>query len=87
MLHQRQDAVGHELGGAHRRPAPRNLRHGHHAATGGHLHPPSGPGGCDLVSANVTTRVDHDLDSVTLHRCYNRGDARLNPSVTGADER
>src|SRR5262249_17437734 len=42
----------------------------HHASPGDHLDPAAGPGGDDLVGLRVVaTRVDDDLDPVTLHRC------------------
>src|SRR5262249_28239672 len=42
----------------------------HHASPGDHLDPAASPGGDDLVGLRVVaTRVDDDLDPVTLHRC------------------
>src|SRR5262249_29098145 len=50
--------------------AARHLVDLHHASPGDHLDPAAGPGGDDLVGLRVVaTRVDDDLDPVTLHRC------------------
>src|SRR5712692_9296758 len=68
MLDQREHPAGHEPGRPHHHVAAGHLVDLHHAAPGDHLDPAAGPGGLDLVGLLATTRVDDDLDPVTLHR-------------------
>src|SRR5262249_48172625 len=70
MLDQGEHPTGHEPGRSHHHAAARHLVDLHHASPGDHLDPAAGPGGDDLVGLRVVaTRVDDDLDPVTLHRC------------------
>src|SRR5215813_9862863 len=70
MLDQGEHPTGHEPGRSHHHAAARHLVDLHHASPGDHLDPAAGPGGGDLVGLRVVaTRVDDDLDPVTLHRC------------------
>src|SRR5262245_50738826 len=70
MLDQGEHPTGHEPRRAHHHAAARHLVDLHHASPGDHLDPAASPGGDDLVGLRVVaTRVDDDLDPVTLHRC------------------
>lgn len=71
VLDQRDDAVGHELGGSYWCSSASGFGDGDHASSGGDLDPPAGPSGGHLVRADVIACFDDDLDAVTLHMWVN----------------
>src|SRR5262245_47961769 len=75
VLDQGEDPAGHEPGRPHHHAAAGHLVDLHQAAPGDHLDPAASPGCHDLVGLSAAaTRVDDDLDPVTLH--HGRPDAR-----------
>src|SRR5215475_14660310 len=75
VLDQGEHPAGHEPGRPHHHAAAGHLVDLHQPAPGDHLDPAASPGCHDLVGLSAAaTRVDDDLDPVTLHR--GRPDAR-----------
>jgi hypothetical protein len=70
MLHQREHAAGHEPRRPNRSPTRGQLAHLDHTAARPDLNPPAGTGGPDLVGAGVVTRIDDNLNPVTLQRLF-----------------
>src|ERR1700731_1494580 len=77
VLDQGQHAAGHEPGRPYRGSGTGDLGDLDDAAPVADLDAPPGPGGDHLVGPGLLTRVNDDLDPVTLHltppRTYIRG--------------
>jgi hypothetical protein len=71
VLHQGQHPAGHEAGRPHGSPASGQLCHLDHAAPGPHVDASPSARRCHFVCPGVSTRIDHDLYTITFHTWFN----------------